>query len=109
MPTGTGRWRPTSPRTRSCRPCRAVSVGECCAGCLRPSTGDQHFDAHAQLAPRLEPRETRTHVLAHRAPVVGGKPQIRLRYRAHSGFDRLPVIREALETVFARHALDADV
>src|SRR5229473_5311470 len=23
MSTGTGRWRPTSPRTRSCRPCRA--------------------------------------------------------------------------------------
>ena len=28
MPTGTGRWRPTSPRTRSCRPCRAeLTVG----------------------------------------------------------------------------------
>src|ERR1700682_6474623 len=35
---------------------------------LGAPTADQHLDAHAQLAGQLEPRQTRSHFLAHNGP-----------------------------------------
>jgi hypothetical protein len=64
--------------TLSTRRCLETSGQALRSRLLDTPTADQRLHAHAQLAARFEPRETRPHFLAHSEPVRGDKPQIGL-------------------------------
>jgi hypothetical protein len=76
---------------------------------LRASFADQHLHTHDQPSVMLEWCKSRPYLLAHQAAINLGEGEVHLWLRSSSCFDRVPVIIETRNHVFAYFALYSDV